>query len=251
VKFFFTSFVLSIFLFFSLLSHSENTIVVNSVCLGQLSDTTATKDFETNARKLAQAQKLSAEDVLARLIFSEGLSTGCLRDEDCNTVADFKTNILTKIGWGIAKRFKNKNNQKNNTQLNKDIYDTVFKKLQFRTSFTPKMSGNRDNIYAQAFLCPEKVKTYLSEVNLNYLELLKAAQEVAAQVSNEDIIGDYRFVTNFFYPKSPVFGEITPLWAKVAKPIIGNKWISMYNIRKTVFLNEPKPTKKFESSNSN
>jgi hypothetical protein len=37
-------------------------------------------------------------------------------------------------------------------------------------------------------------------------------------------------VTNFYYPRSPVFGELTPGWAK-AKPIISNKWIKMYNLR--------------------
>jgi hypothetical protein len=217
---------------YSLASHSAAGVVVNSNCIGDLYNTSnsKSKDFETNARKLAVAQNLTAEDVLARLIFSEGLATGCLRDEECNTVADFKINILTKIGWGIAKRFKSKANQNNPMQLNKDIYDTVFKKLQFRTSFVPTISSNRENIYAQAFLCPEKVKNYLGEVNLNYLELLKAAQEVAVEVSNNPIIGDYRFVTDFYYPKSPVLGELIPTWTKPVKPIISNNWISMYHV---------------------
>lgn len=225
-----------IFLSFSSMSHAfdENAAAANSVCIGELQDTTFNKEYEANARKLAKTQRLTAEDVLARIIFSEGLSTGCLRHEDCNNVADYKITILTKIAWGIAKRFKNKNNLKNPEQLEKDIYDVVFQKAQFRTSFTPKMSGGRENIYAQAFLCPEKIKNYLAEVNMSYLELLQAAQEVANRVINNPIIGDYRFVTNFYYPKSPVFGELTPDWAKNNKPIISNDWIRMYNLKRTV-----------------
>jgi hypothetical protein len=232
----------------SLLSHAETLFAANTICLGDLNDTTVTKDYEANARKLAMSQKLTAEDVLTRLIFAESLSTGCLRHEDCNTVADFKITILTKIGWGIAKRFKSRANEKDQAKLRNDIYDTVFKKFQFRTSFTPKMSGDRENIFAQAFLCPEKIKNYLSEVNINYLDLLKAAQEVAAQVIKNPIIGDYRFVTNFYYPKSPVFGELTPDWAKNAKPIISNDWIKMYNLKSSAYPLMASPIQRQEES---
>jgi hypothetical protein len=219
---------------FSGASHAsgENAAAANSVCIGDLQDTSINKEYEVNARKLAKSQRLMAEDVLARLIFSESLSTGCLRHEDCNTVADFKVSILTKIAWGIAKRFKNKNNLKNSEQLENSVYDTVFQRAQFRTSFTPKMRGGRENIYAQAFLCPEKVKNYLADVNINYLELFNVAQELANMVMTSPIAGDYRFVTNFYYPKSPVFGELTPDWTKNHKPIISNDWIRMYDLKR-------------------
>lgn len=228
--FYFKLLVLLCFCFSFLGQAAETGVVVNSVCIGDLDQAASSKNYIENVRKLAKAQKLSAEDILARLIFSEGLATGCLRDEECNSVAEFKINIFTKIGWSIAKSFKNKANQSNPEQLDRDIYNAVFKRQQFRISFTPKIDNKTENIYAQTFICPERIKSYLADVNLNYLELLKAAQEVAVQVSKNPIIGDYRFVTNIYYPKSPVFEKLMPKWAKNIKPIIGNKWISMYHV---------------------
>ncbi len=205
------------------MSLHESTKAETPRCLGTLDMTTKTKNYEDNARALALKYHLADHDVLARLIFSEGLSTGCLKHPDCSSIDLFKENIFEKIAWGIASRIK------------KNAYDTVFKKYQFRTSFSPKMSGNKENIFATFFLCPEKSEPYLQLGSLDYKDLYGEAYQLAKEVlQNKKIPNSYQHVTNFFYPQSPVFGHLTPNWASEANLLknISNSWVQMYRVKK-------------------
>lgn len=209
-----------IFLSHSRAARSPNTL--NPVCMGDLELTSVTKDYENNARQLAVKYQLTDQEVLARLIFSEGLSTGCLNHKVCSNVGSFKEHVFNKIGLGIALRIKN------------NIYDVVFKKSQFRTSFSPKMSGKKKNIFAHFFLCPEASESYLKDSDIRYDDLFQNAFIVAGDIiHSKSIPSDYKKVTNFFYPKSPVFGEITPRWAIESNLIkkISNEWIRFYNVK--------------------
>jgi len=188
-------------------------------CIGTIELTTQTKEYEKNARNLALKHKLTDLDVLARLIFSEGLSTGCLGEKECSSSHLFKENIFDKIGWGISKRIKN------------SVYDVVFKKYQFRTSFSPIMNGNKKNIFANFFLCPEMSENYLQVNQLNFEELFINAKVIAKEIlTTNKIPYNYQHVSNFYYPKSPVFGKLTPKWAKESNLLkeISNNWIKFY-----------------------
>lgn len=219
--------ILNLFVIIQLifLSHSwaiQSPNSLKTICIGDLELTSATKDYENNARQLAIKYQITDQEILARLIFSEGLSTGCLNHKVCSNIISFKEHIFNKIGWGIALRIKN------------SIYDVVFKKFQFRTSFSPKMSDNKKNIFAHFFLCPEVSESYLKESKIRYEDLFQSAFIITGDIiHSKSIPSDYKKVTNFFYPKSPVFGEITPRWATDSNLIkrISNEWIKFYHVK--------------------
>ncbi|RYZ79279.1 MAG: hypothetical protein EOP04_28080, partial [Proteobacteria bacterium] len=106
-------------------------------CKPQLDPKTNTE--EAFARKASEASDASKAEILARLIYSEALSTGYWNGK-CNAKSD--ADIMTGIGWGIMNRVKGKSGP--------DVYaDVIFGKSQFRTSF----SGKKENPFAEAFLC--------------------------------------------------------------------------------------------------
>lgn len=219
-KLHFLIFIIVFMFFTSAWSLSSDSL--NSICMGDLNLTSATNDYEKNARQLAIKYQLTDQNILARLIFSEGLSTGCLNHKDCSNNSEFKNNIFNKIGRGISLRIK------------KSVYDVVFRKFQFRTSFSPKMSGKKKNIYAHFFLCPEASESYLKDSSIKYEDLFQSAFIAAGEVLySQSIPQDYQKVTNFFYPQSPVFGNIKPRWANDSNLIkkISNEWIQFYHVK--------------------
>lgn len=163
---------------------------------------------EATARKLVETADLGKEEILARLIYSESLSTGYWNN-GCNAKSDI--DIMTSIGWGIMNRVKTK------AKSSLDAYsDVIFGRLQFSTSF----SGKKTNPFAEAFLCPQKSESYLSSTKkkASATELYSKAQKLATQIIKEyeahGIPETYKGITNFFYPESEYFGELRPTWAR-------------------------------------
>lgn len=169
---------------------------------------TATKSEEAFAKKEAEKNDLSKEEMLARIIYSETLSTGYWHGL-CE--AKSVESMMEGIGWGVMKRVQ----AKSKSQL--DPYkEAIFAPKQFRTSF----SGKKENPFAEAFLCPLKSSTYLEKatVKADSKILYKQAQDIAhkivASYDKSGLPDNYKKVTNFFYPKSEFFGEMRPSWAK-------------------------------------
>ncbi len=168
---------------------------------------------EAHARSEAEKAKLSDSEVLARLIFSEALSSGYWRGL-CN--ASSTEALFTSIGWGIVNRVKKSSGSD-------ALFDTVFARGQFRTSFSSAkkaidgFSGKITNPFAAAFLCPHRAQIYLNQSSQqpSAIILFEKAHAVAKEiVSTPTIPEKYRGITNFFYPKSEFFGEMRPPWAK-------------------------------------
>ncbi|MGZ3797582.1 MAG: hypothetical protein ACXVB1_14520 [Pseudobdellovibrionaceae bacterium] len=166
-----------------------------------------TKTEEAFARAEAEKSELSKEELLARLIYSESLSTGYWK-EHCN--AKSEDDIMTTIGWGIMNRVKGK------AKVNLDAYsDIIFGKSQFRTSFSSK----KTNPFAEAFLCPLKSEAYLKQTakKTSAIDLYKKSQKIANDIivdyEKSGIPKEYKGITNFFYPQSEFFGEMRPPWA--------------------------------------
>jgi hypothetical protein len=166
---------------------------------------------ETYARREAEKARLSDHEVLARLIFSESLSTGYWRRQ-CNAPSDKL--IMETIGWGIMNRVEK-------FKQNSDpYYDVVFQKNQFRTSFSTK----KNNPFAASFLCPLKAQDYLDRAGTNasaldlYREAKSISKKIVDQFKTHGIPLSFRGITNFFYPKSEFFGELRPSWAKNSIP---------------------------------
>lgn len=166
------------------------------------------KTEEDFAKTAAQNNDLPKEEILARLIFSETLSTGFFKNH-CQ--APSAEAIMESIGWGVMKRVA----AKKKTVL--DPYTAVvFAKMQFRTSF----SGKKKNDFAEAFLCPLRSANYLKEATTPvdaaalYKKAQETAQKVIGQYEEKGLSLKYKKITNFFYPRSEFFGEMRPSWAK-------------------------------------
>lgn len=162
---------------------------------------------EVSARKAAEAVGLSKEEILARIIYSESLSSGYW-NRKCQ--APSGEDVMKAVGWGVMNRVKAKG--KNSLDAYSDV---VFAKKQFRTSF----SAAKQNPFAVAFLCPLKAKAYLDkcEGKPSADKLYKTAQDMAKGIVEEfeesGIPQKYKGVSNFFYPRSEFFGEMRPGWA--------------------------------------
>lgn len=175
-------------------------------CKPQVDPKTNTE--EAFARSEAEKAGLSKEELLARLIYSEALSTGYWK-RGCN--ANSEDAIMESIGWGIMNRVK----KKANSSL--DAYsDVIFGKSQFRTSF----SGKKGNPFAEAFLCPLKSQSYLDltpekpNANNLYKKSHTIANNIIVEYEKNGLPKEYKGITNFFYPHSEFFGEMRPSWAK-------------------------------------
>lgn len=171
-----------------------------------------TKNEESFAKAEAEKNDLPKEEILARLIYSETLSTGYWHGL-CE--APSVKSMMEGIGWGVMKRVKAKE------KSHLDPYkEAIFAPKQFRTSF----SGKKENPFAEAFLCPLKSDAYLSKatVKTGAVDLYKQAQDIAktiiANYEKSGLPADYKKITNFFYPKSEFFGEMRPAWAKDKDP---------------------------------
>lgn len=173
-----------------------------------------------SVRFAAVKANLSPNEILARLIFSEALSTGYWK-ERCT--ADSEDDIMILIGWGVLNRLKAKTSD--------SYFNVIFAKDQFRTSFSSK----RKNPFAEAFLCPLKAQDYLDMTSKkgNSALLYKKAQAIADElVSTYDQSGipkDFQGMTNFFYPYSEFFGEMRPPWAKNKDPKKNKGYLSHLN----------------------
>jgi hypothetical protein len=179
----------------------------------------ASSSEEAQARREAEKANLSDAEVLARLIYSESLSSGYWRGR-CSSAADDA--LLTGIGWGILNRVKKAGG-------GDAVYNTVFAKNQFRTSFSSAQKevaglGKITNPFAVSFLCPLRAQTYLDkgEKKTSADSLWNKTESIAGKILNtfksDGIPAHYRGITNFFYPKSEFFGEMRPPWAKDPVP---------------------------------
>lgn len=179
---------------------------------------------ETFARKEAEKAGLSKEEILARLIYSESLSSGYW-NKKCQ--AKSGDDVMAAVGWGVMNRVKGK------MKTSLDAYsDVVFAKMQFRTSFSSK----NDNPFAAAFLCPAKSQGYLDQCSdkPSADKLYRTAQDTAKKIIDEyeksGIPTNYKGVTNFFYPQSEFFGEMRPAWAKNPDPTKNKGYVNILNV---------------------
>jgi hypothetical protein len=166
-----------------------------------------TKTEERYVRLEAEKAALTQQEVLARLIFSEALSTGYWKKR-CEAPSSEK--LMEGIGWGILNRIQDERSHLN------PYFEVIFKKNQFRTSFSSK----KKNPFALAFLCPLRAQNYLDSISpeLSAHTLYHQAQQVAGRLirdfKHQGIPPKFQKITHFFYPQSEFFGELRPSWAK-------------------------------------
>lgn len=202
---------------------SGSSIVKLGDCKPQVDPTTQSE--EAFARKLAEQAGLSKEELLARLIYSEALSTGYWKGT-CN--AKSAEDIFTNIGWGIMHRVRGK--AKNNLDAYSEV---IFGKSQFRTSF----SGKKPNPFAEAFLCPLGSQKYFDGIEKKvaaselYAQSQEIAMEIIAEYEKSGIPKKASGITNFFYPHSEFFGEIRPSWAPDKEATKNRGYVNLLEVK--------------------
>lgn len=179
---------------------------------------------EMVARKAAEVAGLGREEVLARLIFAEALSTGYWSGR-CQAVSG--VSLFEGIGWGVARRIRDRAGQGAHSLSDKVVYDVVFARNQFRTSFSGR---GKPNPFAQALLCPASAQAYLDQAgrrDVAVLALFDQARRVASGIVAEldshlaqgtPLRHPALRASNFFYPHSERFGEMRPPWAANSDP---------------------------------
>lgn len=182
-----------------------------------------TNTEEAFARAEAEKADLSKEELLARLIYSESLSTGYWNGR-CNSKSE--EDIMTAIGWGIMNRVKGK------AKSSLDPYSKViFARRQFSTSF----STAKTNPFAEAFLCPLKSEDYLSKAlkKASATELFKKSQKIANDVITEyeksGLPKKYKGITYIFYPQSE-YSAKRQSWAKNDDPTKNKGYFNILDI---------------------
>ena len=178
---------------------------------------------ELLTRAAAEKSDLPKEEILARLIFSETLSTGYWqgRCESPSVAA-----MMEGIGWGVIKRVHAKKKAHQDP-----YYEAIFAPKQFSTSF----SSAKVNPFAAAFLCPLKSEDYLQKTKLKgsaapiYQQAQKVAQKIIATYETTGLNPRYAKISNFFYPRSEYFGEMRPSWAPNAVPGKNKGYVNILN----------------------
>jgi len=199
---------------------------------------------EAYAKREAMKADLGKEEILARLIFAESLSSGYWNNK-CNATSE--EIVMTSIGWGIMNRVR----QKARNSL--DPYaDVIFANKQFTTSFSktynvPSSKEKKENPFSIIFLCPLKALTYLSKAQKNapvatlYAEAQKTARSLITSYETNSFPDDYKVVTNFWYPRSE-HNNTRPAWAPNESPNLNpgylaglsakqNPCIEFYNLK--------------------
>lgn len=171
---------------------------------------------ENRVREAAESANFSDHEVLARLIFSESLSTGYW-SKSC--FAPNAQALMEAIGWGVMNRVAKYSPNRNDPKPDA-IFHVVFAQRQFRTSF----SAYKDNPFAKAFLCPMEAEKYLKKVEASEdpYDIYSMAKEVAAKIldkyQRDGIDPAFAHITHFFYPQSEFGGSQRPTWAKDPVP---------------------------------
>lgn len=190
----------------------------------------APKAEETKAREASEEENFSDHEVLARLIFSETLSTGYYK-KVCEAASDEA--LMEAIGWGVVNRV-DKYSPKRDDPKPDAFFHIVFQPRQFRTSF----SGKNDNPYARYFLCPDLAAEYFqkAESTENALAVYAKAKEVAARIidtyQRSGLPTNYSKITHFFFPHSDQGGNTRPSWAKDPDPKKNKGYVNVLNVEK-------------------
>ena len=131
------------------------------------------------------AKNISDQQLLARLVYAEGLSTGFADDQL----------VYDAIAWGVMNRVRlGESSQSMRRTYGQGIHGVIFKKGQFN----PAVS--RKSPFSKAFLCPDHAKHW---------SMSKSAAEKAFKGVNNPFIqtswekrNGLSLVVNFYYPNS-------------------------------------------------
>jgi hypothetical protein len=171
------------------------TVVSLPLAFGQINpECVVIGDGETAQSALLQAEP-TQEEILARLIYADGLSTGFPDD----------TLVYEAIAWGVMNRVRlGEASPSMKRRYGSGIIGVVFKKGQFNPAVSPRSQ------FSKHFLCPKEPARW---------QIAAAAAEKALTGRDNPFIQttwekdhDLSLVVNFYYPQSSQARGPLPPW---------------------------------------
>jgi len=142
-------------------------------------------DPKTSVESTVVAKNISDQELLARLVYAEALSTGFADDQL----------VYDAIAWGVMNRVRlGESSQSMRRAYGQGIQGVIFKKGQFNPAISKRSP------FSKAFLCPD---------HAGHWSMAKAAAESAIKGVNNPFIqtswekrNNLSLVVNFYYPQS-------------------------------------------------
>lgn len=140
---------------------------------------------EKNIASIIASHSVGDQELLARLVYAEGLSTGFEGDRL----------VYDTIAWGVMNRVRLGERSRSMQRFyGRGIHGVIFKKGQFNPAISPQSP------FSKAFLCPD---------NTLYWDMARNASETAIKGKNSPFIqtpweqrNNLSLVVNFYYPHS-------------------------------------------------
>lgn len=142
-------------------------------------------DLKARVESITTTKNLTDQELLARLVYAEGLSTGFADDQL----------VYDAIAWGVMNRVRlGESSQSMQRTYGRGIQGVIFKKGQFNPAIS------RSSPFSKAFLCPDHTKNW---------SMAKGAAERAIKGTGNPFIqtpwekrSGLSLVVNFYYPQS-------------------------------------------------
>ncbi len=157
--------------------------------------------------------KVSDQEVLARLVFAEGLSTGCLGNADQDPA------VFELLAYGVMNRVRlSERFEMFAKKYGSGVRGVVFQPKQFN----PAVSSQSK--YSRYFLCPFDVtRDSEDQKRLWKLAWQAAGKAVLRPSDNPFLLTEWEkkkglsLVTHFYYPKSVQATRVPPNWVDVSE----------------------------------
>lgn len=142
-------------------------------------------DPQASVESIAKAKNITEKELLTRLVYAEGLSTGFAEDRL----------VYDAIAWGVMNRVRlGESSPGMRRAYGRGIHGVIFKKGQFNPAIS------RKSPFSKAFLCPDHA--------VNWSMAKVAAEKSINGIGNPFIWtpwekrNDLSLVVNFYYPQS-------------------------------------------------
>ena len=166
-------------------------------------------DPKASVESIVTAQNISDQELLSRLVYAEGLSTGFADDQM----------VYEAIAWGVMNRVRlGESSPGMRRAYGKGTHGVIFKKGQFNPAVSKRSP------FSKAFLCPDHARHW---------RMAKEAARKANKGQRNPFIQtpwekryNLSLVVNFYYPQSiQAKGKLAPWESNKALTFIGDSMI--------------------------
>jgi hypothetical protein len=163
-------------------------------------------DPKASVESIIAGKNTSDQELLTRLVYAEGLSTGFADDQS----------VYDAIAWGVMNRVRlGESSQSMQRAYGQGIHGVIFKKGQFNPAVSKRSP------FSKAFLCPDHAK--------HWIMARDGAERAISGLNNPFIQTPWEkqnglsLVVNFYYPKSiQAKGKLAPWEGSKSLSFIGD-----------------------------